>query len=104
MIDPVTTWFKIALVPTYQYKDPKKKEPEIRTDMMSAQISQLFKNNWLSCYPHPWYVVYNNGSEFKLHFKTLCKQYGLKRKPTSKKTPQANSTLERVHQVVANML
>ena len=36
MINPVSGWFKIALVPTYQYKNPKKKEPEIRTEMTSA--------------------------------------------------------------------
>ena len=48
MINPVTSWFEIALVPVYQYKDSQKKEPEMHTDMMSAHLSQLFNNNWLS--------------------------------------------------------
>eukprot|EP00957_Ditylum_brightwellii_P039898 3020680-Ditylum_brightwellii.AAC.1 len=104
MIDPVLSWFEIALVPTHHYKDPKKKETEIHSDMTPARISQLFNNNWLSCYPHPQYVTYNNGSDFKLNFKSLYNQYGLERKPTFKKNPQANVILERIHQVVANML
>jgi hypothetical protein len=43
------------------------------------------------------------GSEFKLHFQTLCDSYGLKRKPTSTKNPQANAIQERVHKVLMTM-
>jgi hypothetical protein len=46
----------------------------------------------------------DNGSEFKLHFRALCKTYGIKRKPTSIKNPQANAKLERIHAVFTNML
>jgi hypothetical protein len=49
-------------------------------------------------------MIYNNGSEFKLHFCTLCKTYCAKRKPTSIKNPQANAILERIHAVFTNML
>ncbi len=49
-------------------------------------------------------MIYNNGSEFKLHFHALCKTYGEKRKPTSIKNPQANGILERIHTVFTNML
>jgi hypothetical protein len=49
-------------------------------------------------------VIYDNGSEFKLHFEALCDTYGIKRKPTSVKNPQANAILERVHQVIMVML
>ena len=42
----------------------------------------------------------DNRSKFKLHFETLCESYGLKRKPTSIKNPQANAILERVHQTI----
>jgi hypothetical protein len=48
--------------------------------------------------------LYNNGSEFKLHFQSLCNIYGIKRKPTSVKNPQANAILERIHAVFGNML
>jgi hypothetical protein len=49
-------------------------------------------------------MVYDNGNEFKLHFKTLRDSYGLKQKPTSIKNPQANAILERVHQVLMTMV
>jgi transposase InsO family protein len=48
--------------------------------------------------------MYNNGSEFKLHFRSLCDTYGIKRKLTSVKNPQANAILERIHAVLGNML
>jgi transposase InsO family protein len=48
--------------------------------------------------------MYNNGSEVKLHFEHLCDSYGIKRKPTTVKNPQANAILERVHQVLGQML
>ena len=33
------------------------------------------------------------------HFEALCESFGIKRKPTSVKNPQANAILEQVHQV-----
>ena len=59
---------------------------------------------WFSRYPRSQYIIYDNGSEFKLHFETLCDSYGLKRKPTSVRNPQANAILERVHQTIMAML
>ena len=50
------------------------------------------------------YIIYNNGSEFKLNFEYLCVTYGIKRKPTTIKNPQANAILERLHQVLGQML
>jgi hypothetical protein len=49
-------------------------------------------------------LIYNNGSEFKLHFRALCTTQGVKRKPTSIKNPTANSILEHIHAVFTNML
>jgi hypothetical protein len=49
-------------------------------------------------------MIYDNGSEFKLHFHDLCKTYGVKRKPTSIKNPQANAILEHMHAVFTNMV
>ena len=48
--------------------------------------------------------MYDNGSEFKLNFEYLCDSYGIKRKPTTIKNPQLNAILERVHQVLGQML
>jgi hypothetical protein len=58
----------------------------------------------LSRYPRCRYIIYNNGSEFKLNFEYLCETYGIKRKPTTVKNPQANAILERLHQVLGQML
>ncbi len=48
--------------------------------------------------------MYDNGSEFKLHFHALCKTYGIKRKRTSIKNPTANAILEHIHAVFTDML
>ncbi len=48
--------------------------------------------------------MYDNGSEFKLNFEYLCASYGIKHKPTIIKNPQVNAILERVHQVLGQML
>jgi hypothetical protein len=49
-------------------------------------------------------MIYDNGSEFKLHFHALCKRYGVKCKPTSIKNPTAKAILECIHAVLTNML
>jgi len=48
--------------------------------------------------------VCDNGSEFELHLKALCKQYQIGRKPTTSKNLQANAILEREHGVFNDML
>ena len=115
MIDPATSWFEIVELPVLEtlntltdvskkgtkvYKQPK----EAYFDKSSAMISSLVNKTWFSRYPRCQNIIYDNGSEFKLHFEALCDSYGIKRKPTSVKNPQANSILERVHQVVMTML
>ena len=67
-------------------------------------ISTLVDKTWFSRYPRCQHIIYDNGSEFKLHFEALCDSYGIKRKLTSVKNPQANAILERVHQVLMSML
>jgi hypothetical protein len=67
-------------------------------------IAKLVNKTWLCRYPRCHYLIYNNGSEFKLHFKYLCESYSITRKPTMVKNPQANGILECVHQVLGQML
>jgi hypothetical protein len=66
-------------------------------DMSSATVRNLINRTWFSNYPCSQYTIYDNGSEIKLHFETLCDSYGLKHEPTSIENPQANAILERVH-------
>ncbi len=84
------------------YKNTKVAEPYF--DKSSAQISNIVYKIWFSRYPRCQYIIYKNGSEFKLHFQSLCDTYGIKRKPTSVKNPQANAILERIRAVLGNML
>jgi hypothetical protein len=73
-------------------------------DKSSDRISRLVNKIWLCRYPRCRYLIYNNRSEFKLHIETLCNSYGIKRKPTTIKNPQANAICERVHQVLGTMM
>eukprot|EP00804_Cyclotella_cryptica_P029199 CCRYP_005341-RE/>CCRYP_005341-RE protein AED:0.39 eAED:0.39 QI:0/0/0/1/0/0/3/0/609 len=118
MIDPATSWFEIVELPVSQLqkldipmgtkgqrsKDAHVQEQQPYFDKTSATVGNLVNRTWFSRYPRSQYVIYSNGSEFKLHFETLCESYGLKRKPTSVKNPQANAILERVHQTIMAML
>ncbi len=118
MINPTTSWFKIVELPTVDLVTTvppinKGKQAtssnnttvaETYFDKSSAQISYLVYKTWFCRYPHCRYIIYNNESKFKLHFQSLCDTYGLKRKPTSVKNPQANAILESIHAVLGNML
>jgi hypothetical protein len=118
MINPATNWFEIVELPTVTQEttvppagkskkvtfDKNTKVAEPYFDKSSAQISNLVYKTWFSRYPRCRYIIYNNGSEFKLHFRSLCDTYGIMRKPTSVKNPQANAILECIHAVLGNML
>ena len=73
-------------------------------DKGSSKISQLFNNTLLCRYPCPRKVVFDNRSEFKRDFTPLLKDFDIKPVLTSVKNPQANAPVERVHQVILNML
>ncbi len=103
-------WFKIAellVVERLHRQTVNGKELLIADeifDKTSERIAKLVNKTWLCRYPQCRHLIYNNGSEFKLHFKYLCESYGIKRKPTMVKNPRANGILERVHQVLGQML
>jgi hypothetical protein len=67
-------------------------------------IAKLVNNTWLCRYPWYHHLIYNNRSEFKLHFDYLCKSYGITRKPTMVKKPQADAILGHMHQLLGQML
>jgi hypothetical protein len=118
MINPATSWFEIVELPTIAQETtvpPTGKGKKVTFDKntkvakpyfykRSAQISNLVYKTWFSRYPICRYIIHNNGRKFKLHFQSLCNTYGIKRKPTSVKNPQANAILERIHAVIGNML
>jgi hypothetical protein len=118
MIDPATSWFEMVELPVTDEKSPtgikqnisqgrqniSAKIKDAYFDKSSSMISNLVNRCWFSRYPRCQNIIFDNGSEFKLHFLALCESYGVKPKPTSIKNPQANAILERIHQVVMTMV
>lgn len=88
MIDPATGWFEIAEVPKID----------------SKSCADAFDDVWLSRYPRPQHIGYDNGSEFKKIFDDLISTYGLTKHNTTAENPQSNGIVERVHQVLADIL
>ncbi len=110
MMDTASSWFEIAELPVVKqlrWQTANGKELLIADkifDKTSERITKLINNTWLCRYPQCCYLIYDNGSEFKLHFEYLCESYGITCKPTKVKDPQANGILECVHQVQWKML
>ena len=88
MIDPATGWFEVTPIPNKE----------------AATVMEAFNNEWLSRYPRPQYIGFDNGSEFKAQFQETCDNYAIKAKPTTSYNPQSNGIIERVHQVLGNAL
>jgi len=109
MIDPASSWLEVVELPTITRVMTKKVNGKERTieeeifDKSSDRIARLVNKIWLCRYPRCRYLIYNNGSEIKLHFETLCGSC-IQRKPTTIKNPQANAICERVHQILGTMM
>jgi hypothetical protein len=110
MIDPASSWFEIAELPAItQLRRQTVNGKELLTtnkifDKTLDCIAKLVNKTWLSRYQLCHCLIYNNGSEFKLHFEYLCKSYGIKHKPKTVKNLQANGILELVHQDLGQIL
>jgi len=102
-LDPATGWFEIAEVMYFDIDDVKNKN-KTAIDKSSAQISQIFNDVWLSRYPRPKKVIFDNGSEFKKDFVPLLQDFAIKPTCTTIKNPQSNAPVERIHQVVGQMM
>ena len=90
MIDPATGWFEIK-----QYDDKR-----------AISVAEVVEQQWLNRYPWPLKIQVDRGSEFVGHeFKTMCKRdYNIKCKFITTRNPQANAIIERVHQVLGNLI
>jgi hypothetical protein len=110
MIDPASSWFEIVELPlvkqlwTYNVNGKELLTAEDIFDKSSDKIAKLVNKTWLCRYPRCQTLIYDNGSEFKLHLECLCESYGIKHKPTMVKNSQASAVLEHVHQVLGQML
>ena len=89
MVDPVTGWPEFAQL----YGKPT-----------AYRCQEILDNVWLSRYPRPEEIGFDNGGEFQGQFSDLCTNMSLTRKPSSSWNPQSNAILERIHQVLAEGL
>jgi hypothetical protein len=110
MIDLASSWFKNVELPivTWLWRQTVNGKELLTANMTfdktSDCIEKLVNKTWLCRYPRCCQLIHNNEGEFKLHFKYLCKSYGKKHKSSTVKNPQANAILERMHQVLGQML
>ena len=89
MIDPATGWFEVREIP----------------DKSAITVANQVEQAWLTRYPWPTQLIYDRGSEFLGDFAEMIRNdYGVKRKPTTVRNPQANSIVERVHQTLGNII
>jgi hypothetical protein len=74
MINPASSWFEILELPVVErlrQQTVNGKELLIADeifDKTSEHIAKLVNKTWLSRYPRCCYLMYDNESEFKLHF------------------------------------
>ena len=89
MIDPAKGWIEIRTVPS------------AREDLVS-NIVELAQD---TRYQQPSKVIVYCGNEFLVEYKTVIQaDYGIGVKPITSRNPQANSILERVHQIIGNII
>ena len=90
MIDPVTGWFEMA---SFDDKTPE-------------TITNLIEIHWLARYPRPAKIIADRGGEFTGQFfkDTLQNEYGIELRLITTANPQANAVVERIHQVIGNMI
>ena len=91
MIDPVTGWFEIT-----RYDDKR-----------AISIANLVETTWLTRYPRPMEITYDQGLEFIGHeFRKYLTEtdYGITAKPSASANPTSNAILERIHQVLGNLV
>ena len=103
MIYTATGWFEIVEIPTFYLEGVALGNGEYM-DKSSDRVSHLFNNTWIFRYPHPRKVVFDNVSEFKQDFTPLLKDFNIKTVLTSAKKPRANAPVDRVHQVILNII
>ena len=91
MIDPESGWFEIL-----KYNDKH-----------AATIENLVDQTWLCRYPRPTRIIYDRGNEFLGHAlknDLIEKEHGIKANCATTENPQSKSILERIHQVIKNLV
>ena len=91
MINTVTGWFEIAK----------------HEDKIAISITNLVETTWLSRYPRPIEITYDQGKEFighKFRKSLIEMKYGITTKPSTSGNFMSNAVLERIFQVLVNQI
>ena len=88
LIDPTTRWSEIFKA----------------TNEPAASIQDLFHNTCLVQYPHPHFIVFDNGGKFKHEFKQKRENYGIIAKLITSRNLQANLTHDQIHKAVIEII
>ena len=89
MIDPATGWFEMREI----------------SNKKADYIANVVEQAWLTRYPKPDMILFDQGKEFMAEFANMVQHdYGIKRKPCTKRNPQANAIIERVHKTLGNII
>jgi len=79
------------------FKEIKNKE--------ALNIANIAEQTWLTRYLWPMELTYDRGTEFMGEFaKMIEDDYGITRRGTTVRNPQANSISERIHQTFGNII
>ena len=73
-------------------------------NLTAAHVALQFENQWLSRYPKPNSVIFDQGREFMGEFQSVLMYNRIEARPISAKNPQANAICERMHQTIGNSL
>ena len=89
MIDPATGWFEVEEIPNKR----------------ADYVANYLEFAWLTRYPWPTEIIFDRGGEFKAEVTAALKDdYGINLKVITTRNPQANAMVERIHQVVHQMI
>ena len=61
------------------------------------EISELFDLHWFCRYPRPEIITCDIGSEFSSEFTELLHSYGIRVTKSTRRNPQSNTIIERIH-------
>ena len=76
---------------------------DIVTNLVEVVLN--FENIWLSRYPRPIHLIYDQGGELTVYaFQNMLNRPHVHRHPISANNPQANPVCKRKHQTIGNSL
>ena len=76
-----------------------------QTNPPGIESVRVLEDTWLSRYPKPVRIIYDQGTEYKnIDFESFLVSQGIKGYPCTVKNPQSNAILERVHDVIKTSL